>query len=128
MGTGIGSKAGECSTDNGQQLQAAIQHRAEEIYQNSGKMAGRDQENWLQAEAEILQQQAQQERGRPAVVLRINGKQYIGEYSAEPDNDYSPGEFAKGDPVEVRFEGEKIFLKRRNGKELETRIADANGS
>ena len=35
---------------------------------------------------------------------------------------YTPGEFAPGDPIPVRLEGDKMYVKRPNGKELETTI------
>ncbi len=33
-----------------------------------------------------------------------------------------PGEFDPGAPVPVRLEGDRMFVQRPNGKELETRI------
>lgn len=103
-------------------LQEAIRRRAEEIYVRSGRLPGRDLENWAQAEAEVLQDRAAHPSRRQAVVIKVNGVQYVGEYSPESSDDYSPGEFQAGIPVVVRFDGEKMFVKRPNGKELETRI------
>lgn len=102
-------------------LQQAIRRRAEEIYIQSGRIPGRDLENWAQAEQEIMRQLAVPAR-RTAVVVRVNGVQYVGEYDPESTAGYKPGEFGSGAPVRVRFEGDKMFLMRQNGTELETTI------
>jgi len=103
------------------ELQEAIGRRARDIYEKSGRIAGRDVENWMQAEAEILREQKRAAR-KSAVVVRVNGVQYVGEYGPASADGYTPGEFAKGDPVPVRFDGDQMFVRRHNGKELATRI------
>jgi hypothetical protein len=101
--------------------QEAIRLRAEEIYVRNGGIPGRDTENWAQAEREIL-------RGSPeafcrkAIVVKVDGAQYIGEYSAESSQGYVPGEFGPGASVSVRFHGDRMFLLRPNGKVLETTL------
>jgi Protein of unknown function (DUF2934) len=101
-------------------LHEAVRLRAEEIYIRSGKIPGHDLENWAQAEQEILRETVQPRRH--AIVVRVNGTQYIGEYSLSSSDDYQPGEFAPGSPVPVVFQGEKMFVKRPNGKILETTL------
>jgi hypothetical protein len=101
-------------------LQEAIRRRAEEIYVQSGRIAGRDLENWAQAEREI--RDAAQENRCAAIVVKVNGVQYVGEYTAESADGYVPGEIGAGSPVAVRLQGDKMFVERSNGKELETRI------
>jgi hypothetical protein len=103
-------------------LHSAICRRAEEIYERSGKLAGRDIENWIQAEQEIRSEAAERSERRTAVVVKVDGVDYVGEYEFTAADGYTPGEFTGGDPVDVRFEGDKMFVKRANGKELETRI------
>lgn len=103
------------------QLQEAIRRRAREIYEKSGRITGRDIPNWVQAEAEILHQPALSP-GCAAIVIRVNGLQYVGEYRPSSSGAYTAGEFASGDPVPVRFQGNKMFVKRPNGTELETTI------
>lgn len=107
-------------------LHEAIRRRAEEIYIRNGKIPGRDLENWAQAEKEIMSEAASPAR-RTAVVVRVNGVQYLGEYDPALSDGYTPGEFAKGAPVPVRFDGDKMFVKRPNGKELETTIVKTLG-
>src|SRR2546423_11641475 len=102
-------------------LHENIRRRAEEIYHRNGDIPGRDQENWAQAEAEILGELSGAER-RTAIVLKVDGLQYIAEYNAANSDGYTPGEFRRGAPVPVRIEGDKMFVIRRNGRELETRI------
>jgi len=103
-------------------LQEAIRRRAEEIYYESGRIPGRDVENWSRAEQEIMHQLAANSPRRKAVVVRVNGVQYVGEYQPESCDGYVPGEFGTGAAVPVRFEGEKMFLRRPNGRDLETTI------
>jgi Protein of unknown function (DUF2934) len=102
-------------------LHDAIARRATEIFEKSGRIPGRDLENWVRAEAEILSE-VQQDVRKSAVVVRVNGVQYVGEYQLVSADGYAPGEFAKGDLVPVRFDGDKMFVQRPNGKELATRI------
>jgi hypothetical protein len=103
-------------------LHEAIRRRAEQIYERNGRIPGRDIENWIQAEREVRAEQAQQAGRRTAVVVSVNGTNYVGEYTCSAAEDYAPGEFAAGDPVAVRFEEDKMYVKRSNGKELETRV------
>jgi len=102
-------------------LHDMIRRRAEEIYHRNGNILGRDRENWAQAEAEILRALSGAER-RTAIVLKIDGLQYVAEYNAANSEGYIPGEFRRGTPVPVRIEGDKMFVMRHNGRELETRI------
>lgn len=103
-------------------LPEIIRRRAEEIYARNGALPGRDLQNWKEAEIEILQEQAALFAHGSAVVVRVNGVQYVGEYRLNSSGDYMPGEFKHGDPVPVRFLDGKMFLKRPNGAELETHI------
>lgn len=106
--------------DPGTDLQEAIRHRAEEIYIQSGRIAGRDLENWAQAEREV--RLASRQYRRAAILVKVNGVQYVGEYTAESADGYIPGEIGTGSLVVVRLQGDKMFVERSNGKELETRI------
>lgn len=109
-------------------LQDAIRQRAEEIYIRNGRIAGRDLENWAQAESEIrAEAAASQVECRRAIVIRINGTQYVGEYRAEISDGYLPGEFEAGAPIPVRLENDKMFVTRPDGRELETTIVKKIG-
>ena len=103
------------------ELQEAIRKRAEEIYVRNGRIAGRDLDNWTQAEAEIARECGNSMR-RTAIVVDVDGVQYVGEYGSESCHGYQPGEFGAGEDISIRFEEDKMFLKRPNGKELETTI------
>ncbi len=107
---------------NAGDISDAIRRRAEEIYLRNGRIPGRDVENWAQAEKEIRQEIEAAQTARRAVVVNVDGVQYVGEYSMHEAENYSPGEFSSGAQVTVRFEGEKMFVKRPNGRELETKI------
>jgi hypothetical protein len=108
-------------------LQDAIRRRAEEIYIRNGGIAGRDVQNWVQAEQEILREAAERSSRRTAVVIAVDGMRYVGEYAAEFAEGYTPGEFAAGDPVPVRFEGDSMFVRRPNGRELKTTLVKQAG-
>lgn len=108
------------------ELHEAIGRRAEEIYQRNGNIPGHDMENWVQAEADILRESARY-LNRTAVVVKIKGVQYVGEYESGSSAGYVPGEFIAGASVPVRFDGDKMFVKRPNGKELETTIVQKVG-
>ena len=70
--------------------QEAIRRRAEEIYVRNGKIPGRDLENWAQAEQEILRESAPR---RTAIIVKVNGAEYVGEYDPASSEGYVPGEF-----------------------------------
>jgi hypothetical protein len=108
-------------------LQEAIRLRAEEIYFRNGRIPGRDLENWAQAEQEIRREFAGRPHRKTAIVVRVNSAEYIGEYNPESCDGYVPGEFGAGASVPVRFHGDKMFVKRPNGKELETTIVKQTG-
>ena len=108
-------------------LHEAIRCRAEEIYIRNGRIPGRDLENWAQAEQEIRREFADRPQRKTAIVVRVDGAEYIGEYNPESCDGYAPGEFGPGASVPVRFHGDKMFVKRPNGKELETTIVKQTG-
>jgi len=104
----------------------SIRRRAEEIYTRDGRIPGRDVENWMQAETEVLREEASDSH-RTAVAVRVSGVYYVGEYSVDTADGYAPGEFAAGDPITVRFDGDKMFVGRNGGGELETTIVKRIG-
>ena len=108
------------------ELHESIRRRAEEIYHRNGGIPGRDRENWAQAEAEILREGSTTPR-RTAIVLNVDGLQYVAEYNAANSDGYTPGEFRRGTPIPVRIEGDKMFVTRGNGREFETRIVHRLG-
>jgi len=116
------SESGGIPQDAAYDLHELIRRRAEEIYERSGKIRGRDVENWTQAEEEIRREAARYAGRRIAVVVKVNGVDYVGEYTFTAADGYAPGEFAAGDSVAVRFDEDKMYVKRPNGKELETRV------
>jgi len=107
-------------------LHDRVRRRAEEIYFRNGRIPGRDAQNWAQAEEEIGREIEAANR-RTAIVVRVNGVQYVGEYRPEAADGYTPGEFGIGAPVDVRVIGDRMFVKRPNGKVLETRIVQKMG-
>lgn len=107
-------------------MHEAIRRRAEEIYIRNGRIPGRDLDNWSQAEQEI-RREAAAATPRKAVVVRVDGVEYFGEYHPDDCDGYQPGELGKGKVVPVRFAGNKMFVKRANGKELETTIVKKIG-
>src|SRR5579862_6399851 len=107
-------------------LHEAIRVRAEEIYFRNGRIPGQDIQNWTQAEDEI-RTEFQNSGRRTAVIVKVNGVQYVGEYRAETADGYAPGEFPPGSSVLVRLDGNKMMVKRSNGKILETEVVQRIG-
>ena len=107
-------------------LHDAIRQRAEEIYFESGEIPGRDLENWAQAEREIRARH-EQKSSRHAIVVKVHGVKYVGEYASESSNGYVPGEFGPGEGVPVVIEGDRMLVHRPNGRVLETRIVKTIG-
>jgi hypothetical protein len=105
----------------------AIRRRAEEIYIRTGRTPGHDLENWAQAEKEILSESAAAPARRAAILVKVKDAEYVGEYSPASSDGYVPGEFGSGATVPVRFRGNKMFIKRPNGKILETTIVKKSG-
>jgi len=116
----------QISGNNSSQLQEAIRRRATELFLKGGEIDGHDTENWYQAEAEILRESA----GTPlrrAIVVNVQGVVYTGEYECTSADGYIPGEWKPGDPVPVRLAGDKLYLRRPNGHELQTTIVKRIG-
>ncbi len=114
------------SGNDSPQLQEAIRRRATELFQRRGSLEGHDAENWYQAEAEILRESASNPVRR-AVVVNVRGVVYTGEYDSTSADGYIPGEWKPGDPVPVRLAGDKLYLRRPNGRELQTTIVKRIG-
>jgi Protein of unknown function (DUF2934) len=108
------------------QLQEAIRRRATELFQRGGKVEGHDVEHWYQAEAEILRE-SNIHAVRRAVVVSVRGVVYTGEYESASADGYLPGEWHPGDPIPVRLAGDKLYLRRPNGRELQTTIVKRIG-
>jgi hypothetical protein len=116
----------QMSGNHSPEEQQAIRRRATELYQRSGAVPGHDAENWCQAEAEILRESAGS-RVRRAIVVNIQGVVYTGEYDCTSADGYTPGEWRPGDPIPVRLAGDKLFLRRPNGRELKTTVVKRIG-
>ncbi len=102
-------------------LHEAIRRRAEEIYIRNGRIPGRDVENWTEAEQEI-RREAENSGRRTAIIVKVDGVQYVGEYRADVADGYMPGEFTPGSSVVVRLDGNRMLVKRPNGKILQTEL------
>lgn len=110
-------------TNRPPEVEDAIRCRAEKLYEERGKTPGHQVEDWLRAEAEVIGEIKLPPSPKPAfLVVRMEGVTYTGEYDAMRCDGYAPGEFRSGAPVEVRLYVDKMFVKRPNGRELETRI------
>jgi len=116
----------QISGNNSSELQEAIRRRAAELFQKSGGLPGHDVENWYQAEAEILRESATH-AVRRAVVVNVQGIVYTGEYDSTSADGYTPGEWKPRDRVPVRLAGDKLYLRRPNGRELQTTIVKRIG-
>ncbi|MBZ5598575.1 MAG: DUF2934 domain-containing protein [Acidobacteriia bacterium] len=106
-----------------QEREQAIRRRAQELYEQRGRVAGHEVEDWLRAEAEVMREVATALRRRSAhIVVKVDGVTYTGEYDPESSAGYQPGEFAVGQPLQVRFEGDRMYIARSNHRELQARL------
>ena len=111
----------QASGDHSFQMLEAIRRRATELFQGSGAIEGHDAENWYRAEAEIIRESGTH-LARRAVVISVHGVVYTGEYECSAADGYTPGEWKPGDPIPIRLAGNKLYLRRSNGRELQTTI------
>jgi hypothetical protein len=114
------------SGNDSPQLQETIRRRATELFQRGGAVEGHDVEHWYQAEAEVLRESALH-AVRRAVVVNVRGVVYTGEYEPTAADGYIPGEWKPGDPVPVRLAGDQLYLRRPNGRELQTTVVKRIG-
>ena len=116
------SKSADPSSGSSLDRHEAIRRRADEIYRRNGKIPGCDLENWAQAEGEILREFVGPPPRKTAIVVKVNGIQYVGEYDPDSSLGYLPGEFQTGVSLPVRFHGDRMYIRRPNGAELETTV------
>ena len=112
--------------NNSTEIRELIRRRAAELFLKGGEVLGHDNENWLQAEAEILRESAATPVRR-AIVVNVEGVVYTGEYEFSSAEGYLPGEWKPGDPVPIRLAGDKLYLRRPNGRELRTTVVKKIG-
>lgn len=105
------------------EMEQAIRRRAQEIYEAGGRRPGHEVEDWLRAEAEVMREVTAALRRRSArIVVRVDGVTYTGEYDRESCGGYQPGEFGAGQPLQVRFKDDRMYVQRANCAELEARV------
>jgi hypothetical protein len=103
--------------------EAAIRRRATELWEIRGRKDGHSVEDWVQAEKEVTAAWQNQISVRRAhLLVKVREVLYTGEYDPEDAAGYKPGEFAPGEAIALRFDGEIMFVRRRNGGEFQTRI------
>jgi hypothetical protein len=125
MTTSVDATAGAPGSHAGrsrQEAEQAVRRRAQELYEQRGRLAGHELEDWLQAEAEVAAQHPGPAGGKRTVVVKVAGVTYTGEYDSGHCGGYKPGALTSGQPVRVRFQGDKMFITRPDGLELEARI------
>jgi hypothetical protein len=125
MITGVSTSA---NAVGGEGLREVIRRRAEQIYIESGRIPNRDCENWAKAEREVCRERTiHLALGKNAVIIKVNGVEFVGEFDRGDAGGYVPGEFKPGAAVSVRFEGNKMFVRRTNGEELATCVVKKIG-
>jgi Protein of unknown function (DUF2934) len=111
------------------EMEEAIRRRARELWEQRGRVDGHAREDWLQAEAEVALAFAERALRRNAFIrIKVGDTIYTAEYDRKRAQGYRPGEFAPGQPLELRFEEDKMYIKLTNGNELETRIVKSESA
>jgi hypothetical protein len=114
---------GTSQTPSDTELRELIARRARELWEQRGRADGHAEEDWLQAETEVLQARQREAASKTCfIVVKFAGSVYTAAYDTEHCEGYRPGELRKGTPVPVRLADDKIYIKRPNGKELEATI------
>jgi hypothetical protein len=104
-------------------LHAAITRRAHELWEERGGVDGSADEDWAQAEAEVMRWWREQRAQRPAfIVVKVGDFTYTGEYDPIRCNYYRPGDLGRGTRVPVRFQDDRMYVRLHDGRELETKI------
>jgi len=105
------------------ELDGAIRRRAEELWEQRGRVDGHSVEDWVQAEKEVTRSWRQKAKlTAAAMVVKVKDVIYTVEYDPAHAGGYRPGEFAPGEALQLRFDREKMYVKRRNGSEFQTTI------
>jgi hypothetical protein len=99
----------------------AIRRRAQQLFEQRGRIPGHEVEDWLRAEAELRRESASRTKSA-RVLVKLEGVTYTAEYDPANCDGYQPGELSSGAPTRIRLVQDKMFIQRPNGKELETRI------
>jgi DUF2934 family protein len=102
----------------------AVRRRAQQMFEQRGRIPGHEVEDWLRAEAELRRESAS--RNSAHVLIKLDGVNYTGEYDPTNCDGYHPGELAPGTRTRIRLVQDKMFIQRPNGKELETTIVNRN--
>lgn len=142
---GLNSKESKQNDRSPDALKQAIARRARELYQMRGCEEGHALEDWLRAEAEVTgkwdtqgkhsaESSSEGEKPRSPASggavgsksaffnVKVDGVLYTVEYDPSRCDSYRPGMLRKGQPVELRFEQDKVYLKLPNCKELEAKV------
>ncbi len=101
----------------------AIAQRARELWELGGRREGHAEEDWKQAESEILTQLAARVPARRRrIVVKTAGVIYTGEYDPATANWYRPGDLRTGSEIQLQFQGDSMIIKFPGGKRLEAKI------
>ena len=145
METVAETNAAEQSKASSDAVRKKIARRARELYELRGCVDGYALEDWVQAEREVMNQLAKEEaapensnlpadtrapstsgpqlgRKTATIAVRVGTFVYTGEYETNRCTSYKPGTLRKGQPIEIRFDQDKMFIELPDGRELETRI------
>ena len=105
------------------ELHEAITRRAHELWELRGRVDGHAEEDWAQAEADVLRTWPAERAQRPAfIVVKVGEFTYTGEYDPRRYSYYRPGDLGRGIRIPVRFEDDRMYVKLHDGRELETTI------
>lgn len=105
---------------------AAAKNQAPKEYQQ-GKLLNIEEKDTVQT-TYVTQKQGNETVTRPVedkqkhyfITVQVADMVYVGEYT--PAFFGKPGDWIIGDPIQVRFDGNKMILQKPNGKELKSKI------
>ena len=106
-------------------IHEAIERRARELWEQRGRQDGHAEEDWRQAEQEILSELGTVHLSpMRRIMVKAAGVVYTGEYDPAIYDSYRPGELQPGAEIRIQFNEDRMRLKLAGGKELEARIVN----
>ena len=96
------------------------------VWMSEKRLPGAGQHVEMLSEAEMIREFTTHS-GCGAIVVSVEGVVYTGEYEFMTAFDYAPGEWQNGTSIPIRFAGDKLFLRRPNGCELQIMIVKRIG-
>jgi Protein of unknown function (DUF2934) len=104
-------------------IHEAVEKRARELWELSGRRDGHADEDWKQAEREIRSRVATPgQHGNRRIIVKVGEVTYTGEYDPATAGSYHPGDLQPGAEIRIQFQDDCMLLKLADGRQLQAKI------